>query len=95
MGASKSEPGSSRGRQVSRIFGPVITGWINYYGSFYKSAMYPTLRHLNKILVGWTRGKFKRLRYHLTKAVYWLGRIAKRQLELFPHWQLGVKPTAG
>jgi hypothetical protein len=30
-----------------------------------------------------------------TKAVYWLGRIAKRQPELFPHWQIGVRPTAG
>jgi RNA-directed DNA polymerase len=80
---------------LSRIFSPVIKGWINYYGSFYKSAMYPTLRHLNKILVRWARRKFKRLRYHLTKAVYWLGRIAKRQPELFPHWQVGVRPTVG
>jgi len=80
---------------LSRIFSPIIRGWINYYGSFYKSAMYPTLRHLNSILVRWARRKFKRLRYHLTKAVYWLGSIAKRQPELFPHWQFGVKPTAG
>ena len=32
---------------LSRIFSPIIRGWINYYGSFYKSALYPTLRHLN------------------------------------------------
>jgi len=80
---------------LTRIFSPIIKGWINYYGSFYKSAMYPTLRHLNAILVRWARRKFKRLRGHLTKAVYWLGRIAKRQPELFPHWQIGVRPTAG
>jgi RNA-directed DNA polymerase len=80
---------------LSRIFSPIIRGWINYYGSFYKSATYPTLRHLNKILVRWAMRKFKRLRHHLTNAVYWLGRIAKRQPELFPHWQFGVKPTAG
>jgi RNA-directed DNA polymerase len=35
---------------LSRIFSPIIRGWINYYGSFYKSALYPTLRHLNTIL---------------------------------------------
>jgi len=80
---------------LSRIFSPIIRGWINYYGSFYKSAMYPTLLHLNKILVRWARRKFKRLRGHLTKAVYWLGRIAQRQPQLFPHWQMGLKPTAG
>jgi RNA-directed DNA polymerase len=80
---------------LSRVFSPIIRGWINYYGSFYKSALYPTLRHLNRILVRWAMRKFKRLRHHLTNAVYWLGRIAKRQPELFPHWQFGVKPTAG
>ena len=80
---------------LSRIVSPIIRGWINYYGSFYKSAMYPTLHHLNTIWVRWARRKFKRLRGHLTKAVYWLGRVAKRQPGLFPHWQFGAKPTAG
>jgi len=80
---------------LSRMLSPIVRGWINYYGSFYKSALYPTLRHLNRILVRWAMRKFKRLRHHLKKAVYWLGRIAKRQPELFPHWQFGVKPTAG
>jgi RNA-directed DNA polymerase len=80
---------------LSRMLSPKVRGWINYYGSFYKSALYPTLRHLNRILVRWAMRKFKRLRHHLTNAVYWLGRIAKRQPELFPHWQFGVKPTAG
>jgi RNA-directed DNA polymerase len=80
---------------LSRMLSPKVRGWINYYGSFYKSALYPTLRHLNRILVRWAMRKFNRLRHHLTKAVYWLGRIANRQPELFPHWQFGVKPTAG
>ena len=80
---------------LSRMFSPIVRGWINYYGNFYKSALYPTLRHLNEILVRWAMRKFKRLRHHLTNAVYWLGRIAKRQPELFPHWQFGAKPTAG
>jgi len=80
---------------LSRMFSPIVRGWINYYGSFYKSALYPTLQHLNWILIRWAMRKFKRLRHHLTNAVYWLGRIAKRQPELFPHWQFGAKPTAG
>jgi RNA-directed DNA polymerase len=80
---------------LSRMLSPKVRGWIRYYGSFYKSALYPTLRHLNRILVRWAMRKFKRLRHHLTNAVHWLGRIAKRQPELFPHWQFGVKPTAG
>jgi RNA-directed DNA polymerase len=80
---------------LSKLVSPIIRGWINYYGSFCKSALNPTLQHLNNILVRWARRKFKRLKSHLTKAVYWLGRIAKRQPQLFPHWQFGIRPTAG
>lgn len=80
---------------LSRMFSPVVRGWINYYGSFYKSALYPTLRHLNKILVRWAMRKFKRLRRHQRGAEYWLGRIARKQPWLFPHWQMGIRPAAG
>ena len=72
-----------------------VRGWINYYGSFYKSALYPTLRHLNGTLVRWAMRKFKRLRRHRTRAEYWLGRIARKEPRLFPHWQMGVRPAAG
>jgi len=80
---------------LSRMFSPIIRGWINYYGSFYKSAMYPTLGHLNRTLVRWAMRKFKRLRHHRRRAEYWLGGIAQRQPWLFPHWSMGVRPTAG
>ncbi|MCX5845757.1 MAG: group II intron reverse transcriptase/maturase [Deltaproteobacteria bacterium] len=80
---------------LAKVVNPIIRGWINYYGNFYKSALNPTLQHLNNILVRWARRKFKRLKSHLTRAVYWLGRIAKRQPQLFTHWQFGIRPTAG
>jgi RNA-directed DNA polymerase len=80
---------------LSRMFSPIIRGWINYYGRFYKSALYPTLQHLNRTLVRWAMRKFKRFRHHRRRAEYWLGEIAQRQPGLFPHWQMGVRPTAG
>lgn len=80
---------------LSKMFSPVIRGWINYYGKFYKSALYSTLRQLNRTLVRWAMRKFKKLKGHRRKAEYWLGKIAQRQPRLFPHWQMGVKPTAG
>ena len=80
---------------LSRMFSPVIRGWINYYGKFYKSALYPTLQQLNRTLVRWAMRKFKKLKGHRRRAGYWLGNVARRQPQLFPHWQLGVKPTAG
>jgi RNA-directed DNA polymerase len=80
---------------LSRMFSPVIRGWINYYGKFYKSALYVTLRHLNRTLVRWAMRKFKKLKGHRRRAENWLGEIAKRQPRLFPQWQMGIKPTAG
>jgi hypothetical protein len=32
---------------LSRMFNPLIRGWINYYGSFYMSALYPLFDQLN------------------------------------------------
>src|SRR5713226_479866 len=29
---------------LSRMFNPIIRGWIQYYGRYYRSALYPTMR---------------------------------------------------
>ena len=80
---------------ISRMFNPVLRGWINYYGRFYKSALYPVFKHMNRALIHWARRKYKRLSRHRRRAEYWLGRIAKREPQLFVHWQMGILPTAG
>jgi hypothetical protein len=73
---------------LARMFRARIQGWINYYGAFYKSALYPTLQHLDRKLARWATRKFKRLRRHRRRAEQWLRQIAQRQLGLFPHWRL-------
>jgi RNA-directed DNA polymerase len=80
---------------LSRIFNPIIRGWLEYYGRFYKSALYPTLKHLNNALIHWARLKFKRFHKRRRRAEHWLGRIAQQEPWLFAHWKMGVKPTAG
>jgi RNA-directed DNA polymerase len=80
---------------ISRMFNPVLRGWINYYGRFYKSALYPALRHMNRALVYWARRKYKRLKRHRRRAEHWLGKIAKREPQLFAHWKMGILPAAG
>lgn len=79
---------------LARMFNPIIQGWINYYGRYYKSALYPTLRELDRRLVRWATRKYKRLRGHRRRAEHWLHRIAKRQPGLFAHWRL-LHATAG
>jgi len=39
--------------------------------------------------------KYKKLRRHKRRAEHWLGRIARKEPQLFAHWQLGLRPTAG
>ena len=79
---------------LSNMFNPVVRGWINYYGRFYKSGLYPVMRHMNKALVHWARRKHKKLNRHRNRAENWLGKIAKREPKLFAHWQMGILPTA-
>jgi RNA-directed DNA polymerase len=80
---------------ISRMFNPVIQGWINYYCRFYKSEMYSVLRHVNRALVQWAQRKYKRLYRHRRRAEHWLGNLAKREPNLFSHWKMGILPAAG
>lgn len=80
---------------ISNMFNPVIRGWINYYGNFYKSELYKVLRHMNKALVQWARRKYKKLARGRKKAERWLGKLAKNMPKLFAHWQIGILPATG
>jgi retron-type reverse transcriptase len=73
---------------LARMFNMHIRGWINYYGRFYPSALYPTLRHIDDYLARWAGRKYKSLHRHKTRAIHWLQRVARRQTGLFAHWVL-------
>ena len=73
---------------LARMFNAVIRGWVRYYGAYYPSALYWTLRQIDRKLVLWATRKFKRLRGHKRRAAHWLWRIARKQPGLFAHWRL-------
>jgi len=74
--------------ELAQMINPVLRGWINYYGHFYKSALYRTFQHLNNILARWASRKYKRLKEHKRRAFLWLQNRVHRQPRLFAHWQL-------
>jgi hypothetical protein len=74
------------------MFNPIVQGWINYYGRFYRSMLYPLFKHLNRKLVMWATRKYRRLRHRERSATAWLRTIASREPDLFAHWQFGVRP---
>jgi len=82
---------------LSRMFNPKVRGWLQYYGRYYRSALYPIMRQLDRSLARWAYRKYKKLRGHLRRATHWLARISRRDPGLFAHWQMGVRrgSTAG
>ncbi|MFD7409753.1 group II intron reverse transcriptase/maturase [Streptomyces sp. NPDC059866] len=76
--------------ELAKEINPIVAGWINYYGRFYRSALYPLLARINAYLVRWIRRKYKRLAA-LRKAVECMQGIAKRYPRLFAHWKIATE----
>jgi len=76
---------------LSRMFNPIIRGWLQYYGRFYRSALYPPMRQLDRSLARWAERKYKKLRRHLRRATHWVARISRRDPKLWAHWQMGAR----
>jgi len=86
---------NQRLEDLAMLTNPVVRGWLNYYGRFYRSKCVQVLRHLNVALAAWARRKYKRFRRRERASMHWLGRIARRDPKLFVLWELGVRPEAG
>ena len=80
---------------LARMFNAQVRGWVNYYGRYYKSAMYPILLNIERFLIRWVMRKYKRYQHHRKRAVKWLGRVRKREPNLFAHWKLGLGSPVG
>ncbi len=76
---------------LARMFNPIIRGWVQYYGKYYRSMLYPVFRPLDRTLVRWACRKYKKLQGHQRRAAQWLQRITKRDPQLWAHWELGVR----
>lgn len=73
-------------RELAAHYNPILRGWLNYYGHFYKSALLRVFDRFEAALVRWARRKYQELRRHTGRAFLWLWRVARRQPQLFTHW---------
>jgi RNA-directed DNA polymerase len=81
---------------LARMFNAEIRGWIAYYSRYHRSAMFPTLQQIDRYLVRWICGKYKRFRRHPRRARQWLVHVMRREPGLFAHWTLlRRRATAG
>jgi RNA-directed DNA polymerase len=81
-------------RGLAAVINPIVSGWINYYGRFYKSKLMHFLeQQINPFLAKWAMRKYKRLRRAKGKTRRKLAEIASAFPEMFAHWKHGAMPT--
>lgn len=71
--------------ELVRWIGPVIRGWMSYYGRYYRSALYPLLARINYRIQRWLQAKYKRLRVLKARRAAW-ARIITQHPRALPHW---------
>lgn len=76
--------------EVANAFNPIISGWINYYGNFFKSELYYVAKVLDFALVRWARKKFKKLKRSYKRSRIFWKRIRAQNPRLFAHWRLSL-----
>ena len=72
---------------LAATYNPYITGWINYFGHFYRTQLRPALLRIDAYLIRWARRKFKRLRGRSKGARQWLARVRRANPTLFSYWR--------
>lgn len=67
---------------------------MQYYGAFYRSALYRLLARINAYLMRWSRKKCKRLRNWKVAGAQWEAAVKLRP-RFFAHWAwvTGVPPV--
>ena len=78
---------------IAKEVNPQVRGWINYYGAFYRSAVYSLALRIDQHLVRWAMQKFKRLKRRPDRAWALLDDVRKRAPKLFAHWYLLPRTT--
>ena len=78
---------------IAQQLNPLLRGWIEYYGRYAPSALYPLLRYVNQTLLAWVMRKFKRFKGHKIRASQFLQRLAMERADLFAHWRIGMIGT--
>jgi group II intron reverse transcriptase/maturase len=72
--------------ELAKRFNATLSGWLNYYGHFYKSAMQRVFDHFDRRLLSWARRKYRKLARRPRRSQRWLQKMVNRQPRLFIHW---------
>lgn len=70
---------------LARMINPIVRGWMNYYGAFYRSALHGLLARINAYLLRWVRKKYRRYRGRKASQEAW-ARVTKQYPRFIAHW---------
>jgi len=73
-------------RDLARWLNPIVAGWMNFYGQFYRSGMEPLLLRVNTYLRRWAGNKYQKLRTYKAVRAWW-SRLVAREPRLFAQWR--------
>jgi RNA-directed DNA polymerase len=71
---------------LARWLNPIVAGWMNYYGRYYRTELYPLLRRVSTYLRRWAGKKYRRLRTYKRFKRWWTG-LQHREPGLFAQWR--------
>ena len=72
--------------ELARWVNPIVRGWMQYYGAFYRSALYPLLTRINAYLMRWVRKKYRRFQGRREFQQAWQ-RVTTQYPRFFAHWE--------
>ena len=80
---------------VTRFINPILKGWWQYYGRFYKSEMFKLFKYLDECLAAYLRRKYRNLFGHKGQSLRKLNEIAKTHPSWLIHWNLYGRAMVG
>ena len=63
---------------------PIVAGWMNYYGRYYRTVMEPLLLRINPYLRRWAGKKYRRLRTFKRFKRWWTGLLQRAARPIRP-----------
>jgi RNA-directed DNA polymerase len=73
-------------KDLARWLNPIVAGWMNFYGRFYRSALEPLLARVNTYVRRWAGNKDQKLRSYNAVLAWW-SRLVARDPRLFVQWR--------
>jgi RNA-directed DNA polymerase len=73
--------------EIAKQIDPLLRVWITYYRRFSRSVLFSLADCVNQKLKAWIMRKYKRFRFHKTRASQFLRQLARDRQDLFVHWQ--------